>query len=115
MMIMIMIIIIILMYCNNNFICKYWATFGSIISGPPGDTNYRNSDYRATNPLPLDQTARKDKRRITVWTKVRQLSKQQTSVYQATVTDSAPSQGQWHVQNRYLQDLSLSHKNAVLI
>lgn len=46
---------------------------------------------------------------------MRQLSKQQTSVYQATVTKSAFSQGQWHVQKRYLQDLSLSHKNAVLV
>ena len=72
------------------------------MSGPPGDTNYRISDYRATNPLPLDQTARKDKQLITVWTKVRQLSKQQASEYQATVTDSALSQGQWHVKDRYL-------------
>jgi len=85
------------------------------MSGTPGDTNYRISDYRATNPLPLGQTARKDKWRITVWTKVRQHSKQQTSMYQGAVTDSALSQGQWHVENRYLQNLSLNHKNPVFI
>jgi hypothetical protein len=89
-----MMMTILLMHCNNtNFICNFWATFGSVMSGPPDDTNYRVSDYRATTPLPFDQTVRKAKRRIAVWTKVNRLSKQQTSAYQATVTDSALSQG----------------------
>jgi hypothetical protein len=85
------------------------------VSGPPGDKNYRISDYRATNLLPFNQTARKAKWPITVGTNVRQFSKQQISVCQATVTDCALSPGYWHLHYRYLLDLSLSHKNPVHI
>jgi hypothetical protein len=84
---------IILMGYNKNVICKYRATFGSIMSGQPGDKNDWISDYQGTNPLPFDQTAREAKCAITVRTNVRQFSKKQTSVCRATVTDSALSPG----------------------
>jgi hypothetical protein len=42
---------IIIMYSNNNFNGKYWAIFGTKLSGPPGDPDYGSPNYRGTRVL----------------------------------------------------------------